>query len=163
MDCLYCTPEWLEESAKIYRSKPDFQEAMKRLSAKVFFRITAEPAWGIDADFVFGGFLTKGVLEELRFFSDAEVKEKGELVMVASPQEWKVILRKQHKFLTDFMLGKVKHEKGAITAVLAVAPYADSFVDALTQVNLIFQDELTPQQLDEYKAYAVQFRAKLGI
>jgi hypothetical protein len=163
MDCLYCTPEWLEESAKIYRSKPESQNAMKRLSAKVFFRITAEPAWGIDKDFVFGGVITKGALDELRFYSEDEVKEKGDLVMVATPQEWKVILRKEHKFLTDFMLGKVKAEKGAITAVLAVAPYADAFVDALTQVHLIFQDELTPQQLKEYRDYAAQFSTKLGI
>jgi len=163
MDCMYCTPEWLEESAKIYRAKPSAQEAMKRLSTKVHFRITADPAWGIDKDFVFGGVITKGALDELRFYSDDEVKEKGELVMVASPQEWKLILRKQHKFLTDFMLGKVKLEKGAITAALAIAPYADNFIDALTQVNLIFQDELTPQQLSEYREYAAQFRTKFGL
>lgn len=163
MDCLYCTPEWLEESARIYRSKPSAQEAMKRLSTKVHFRITAEPAWGIEADFVFGGVITKGALDELRFYSEDEVKNKGELVMVATPQEWKIILRKEHKFLTDFMLGKVKVDKGPITAALALAPYADSFIDALTQVNLIFQDELTPQQLREYRDYATQFRARLGL
>jgi hypothetical protein len=163
MDCIYCTPEWLEESARIYRANPGVQESMKRLTAKVFFRVTAETEWGIDKDFVFGGYITKGALDELRFFSDDEVNQKAELVMVASPQEWKVLLRKQHKFLTDFMLGKVKLEKGSITAALAVAPYADGFVDALTQVKLTFQDELTPQQLDAYRDYATQFREKLGI
>lgn len=163
MDCIYCTPEWLEESAKIYRADPRFQESMKRLSAKVLFRITAEPTWGIDQDFVFGGVITKGALDELRFYSEEEVQEDGLLVMVATPQEWKLILQKEHKFLTDFMLGKIKLEKGAITAALAVAPYADSFVDGLTQVKLIFQDELTPEKLDEYRTYAGQFRAKLGL
>jgi len=163
MDCIYCTPEWLEESARIYRSKPDFQEAMKRLSTTVFFRITSKPEWGIDSDFVFGGIITKGALDDLRFFSEDEVKEKGQLVMVASPQEWKLLLRKEHKFLTDFMLGKIKLEKGSITAALAVAPYADGFINALTQVNLIFQDELSPQKLSEYREYASQFRPKLGI
>ncbi len=70
MDCIYCTPEWLEESARIYRATPRFQETMKRLSAKVFFRITAEPEWGIDADFVFGGIISKGVLDDMGFFSE---------------------------------------------------------------------------------------------
>ena len=163
MDCIYCTPEWLEESARIYRATPHFQETMKRLSTKVFFRITAEPEWGIDLDFVFGGLITKGMLEDLRFFSEDEVKEKGELVMVATPQEWKLLLRKEHKFLTDFMLGKIKLEKGAITGALGVAPYADTFIEALTQVNLQFQDELNPQQLDEYREYASQFRSELKI
>jgi hypothetical protein len=163
MDCIYCTPEWLEESVKIVRATPRFQEAMKRLSTVVFFRVTADPDWGIDADFVFGGMVTKGMLDELRFYSENEAKEKGELVMVASPQEWKLLLRKEHKFITDFMLGKIKLEKGSVPAVLGVAPYADTFIDALTQVNLIFQDDLSPQQVSEYREYATQFRSKLGI
>jgi hypothetical protein len=163
MDCIYCTPEWFEECARIYRANPRFQEAMKKLSARVYFRVTANPEWGIDSDFIFGGMITKGMLDDLRFFSEDEVKEKGELVMVASCQEWKLLLRKEHKFITDFMLKKIKLEKGSIAAVLGVAPYADSFIDALTQVNLIFQDELNPLQLAEYREYASQFRSKLGI
>lgn len=163
MDCIYCTPEWLEECARIYRANPGFQEAMKKLSARVHFRVTADPKWGIDSDFIFGGMITKGNLDDLRFFSEDEVKEKGELVMAASPQEWKLLLSKQHKFITDFMLKKIKLEKGSITAVLGVAPYADSFIDALTQVNLVFQDDLSPQQLNDYREYASQFRPKLGI
>jgi len=163
MDCIYCTPEWLEECARIYRATPRSQEAMKKLSARVHFRVTADPKWGIDSDFIFGGMITKGNLDDLRFFSEDEVKEKGELVLAASPQEWKLLLSKQHKFITDFMLKKIKLEKGSITAVLGVAPYADSFIDALTQVNLVFQDDLSPQQLNDYREYASQFRPKLGI
>ena len=163
MDYIYCTPEWLEESARIYRATPRFQEVMKRLSARVFFRVTAESAWGIDSDFIFGALVTQGVLNDLRFFSENEAKEKAEFIMVASPQEWKLTLRKEHKFLTDFMLGKIKLEHGSIVGVLGVAPYADTFIDALTQVNLKFQDELSPLQLNEYREYASQFRSKLGI
>ncbi len=163
MDCIYCTPEWLEECARLYRENTKLQESLKRLTATVFFRISAEPEWGLDADYVFGGVVRKGVLDELRFYSEAEVKEKGELVMAASPQQWKLLLRKEHKFLTDFMLGKVKLEKGSIPAALGVAPYADGFIDTLTQVNLIFQDELSPEKLSEYRQYATQFRSKLGL
>ncbi len=97
------------------------------------------------------------------FLARSEVKEKADLVMVASPQEWKLLLRKEHKFLTDFMLGKIKLEKGSVPAALGVAPYADTFIDALTQVNLQFQDELNPQQLNDYREYAAQFRSKLGV
>jgi len=163
MDCIYCTPEWLEESARIYRATTRFQEALKRVSVRVFYRVTAESEWGIDSDFIFGALVTQGVLNDLRFFSEDETKEKAEFVMAASPQEWKLILRKEHKFLTDFMLGKVKLEYGSKVGVLGIAPYADTFIDALTQVNLQFQDELSPQQLDEYREYASQFRSKLGV
>jgi len=163
MDCIYCTPEWLEESAKIYRATPRFQEVLKRVSVRVFYRVIAESEWGIDSDFIFGALVTQGVLNDLRFFSEDEAKEKAEFIMSASPQGWKLILRKEHKFLTDFMLGKVKLEFGSKVGVLGIAPYADTFIEALTQVNLLFQDELSPTQLEEYREYASQFRSKLGI
>jgi hypothetical protein len=163
MDCIYCTPEWLEESARIYRETPHFQEALKRVTSRICYRITAEPNWGIDSDFIFGVSVTQGVLDDLRFFSEEEAKEKAEFIMTATPQEWKQILRKEHKFLTDFTLGKIKLEQGSKVGVFKLAPYADTFIDALTRVNLQFQDELNPQQLDEYRQYAPQFRSRLGV
>ena len=164
MDCIYCTPEWFEESARIYRATPRFQEALKKVTTRICYRITAEPKWGIDPDFIFGAIVTEGVLNDLRFFSEAEAKEKADYILAATPQEWKLILRKEHKSITDFTLGKIKLEQGSKTGVFTlVAPYANTFIDALTQVNLIFQDELSPQQLDEYRQYASQFRSRLGV
>jgi hypothetical protein len=163
MDCIYCTPEWLEETAKIYQATPRYQEAMKKLSVMILYRVTAEPSWGIDKDLIFGGKVTKGVLSDFRFYNEAEAKEKAEILLSASPQQWKLILRKEHKFITDFLLGKIKLEKGSMPNVLAVAPNADTFVNALTQVNLIFQDELDQQKVEDYRAYSAQFRQSLGL
>jgi hypothetical protein len=163
MDCIYCTPEWLEETARIYEATPRFQEAMKKLSVAIMYRVTAEPAWGIEKDLIFGGIVSKGALSNFRFYNEAEAKEKADMFLSASPQQWKLILRKEHKFITDFLIGKIKLEKGSMSNVLGVAPNADTFVDALTQVHLIFQDELDPQKLEEYRAYASQFRQKLGL
>jgi hypothetical protein len=163
MDYIYCTPEWLEESARVYRAAPRYQEALKRISTRIFYRVTAESEWGIDTDIIFGADVTKGELNDLRFFSEDEAKEKAEFIMAASPQEWKLVLRKEHKFLTDFMLGKIRLEQGSKVGVLGLAPYADTFIDAITQIKLIFQDELSPQQLNEYREYASQFRSKLGV
>jgi hypothetical protein len=163
MDCLYCTPEWLEESARNYRATPRFQEELKRMTTRVFYRITAEPAWGIASDIIFGAIISEGVLDDLRFFSEDEAKKKAEFIMAATPQEWKLILCKEHKFLTDFTLGKVKLEYGSKVGVFKLAPYANTLIDALTQVNLQFQDELGPQELDEYRKYAAQFRSTLVV
>jgi hypothetical protein len=163
MDCIYCTPEWLEESVRIYRATPSFQEKMKRLSVSVFYRVIAEPEWGIDPDFIFGAIVTNGALDELRFYSEDEAKKMPEIIMAATPQQWKLLLRKEHKFVTDFLLGKIKLEKGNMAGALGMAPYAETFIDALTQVNLQFQDELNPQQLNDYRVYAAQFRSKLGV
>jgi hypothetical protein len=163
MDCIYCTPEWLEESLKIYRATPRFQEALKKVTTRICYRVTAEPDWGIDSDFIFGAVVTEGVMDDLRFFSESEAKENAEFVMAATPQEWKLILRKEHKFLTDFTLGKIKLDQGSKVGVFGLAPYANVFIDALTQVNLKFQDDFTPQQVNEYREYASQFRSRLDV
>ncbi len=163
MSQIYCTPDWLEECGKVYHGKPAYQEAFKKLTIRIFYRVTKEPAWGIDRDFIFGASITKGVLNELRFYNEEETRAQAEYVMAASPQEWKLILRKDHKFLTDFMLGKIKLEQGSKVGVLGVAPYADTFIALLNEVPLVFQDELSPQQLDEYRQYASRFRSVQGI
>ncbi len=161
--CIYCTPEWFEQSASLYRATPKFQNELQKVTAKVFYRIEAEPDWGIERDFIFGAIVDKGILMELAFFSEEEAKQTAEYIMSAPPQEWKKILRKENKFLTDFMLGKIALEQGSKVGVLGLAPYAHIFIDALTQVELQFQDEMTSEELEKYRAYTKKFSAELGI
>lgn len=163
MECLYCTPEWLEESARIYRATPELQEQLKKVTTKVFYRVEAEPAWGIDEDLIFGAVVKEGELKDLGFFSEEGARETADFIMAATPQEWKKILRKDSKFLTDFMLGRITLEQGSKIGVLGLAPYANSFIDALTQVELKFPDELTPEELEAYRARVKAFRAELGV
>ncbi len=159
----YCTPEWLEESARIYRSTSHFQEKLKKLSESVCFRVKTEPAWGIEQDILFGAFVEAGKVTKLGFFSEEAAKREANYIMSATPQEWKKILRKENKFLTDFMLGKVKLEKGSKVAVLGLAPHAPTLVDALTQVELQFPDEMSPDELAKYRSYLQEFRRDLGV
>jgi hypothetical protein len=161
--CRYCTPEWLEESARLTRATPSFQKRLEKVTVKVFYRIEAEPAWGIERDIVFGAIVNKGVLEELAFYSEEAARATAEYIMAAPPQEWKKILRKENKFLTDFLLGRITLEQGSKVGVLSLAPHADTFVEALTQVELRFPDEFTPQELEEYRGYVEEFRTRLGV
>lgn len=159
----YCTPEWLEESARIYRSTSSFEEKFKKLSEKVCYRVKADPTWGIDRDILFGTFIEAGKLTKLTFFSEEEARKEANYILAASPQEWKKILRKESKFLTEFMLGRVKLEKGSKMGILGLAPYAPSLVEALTQIELQFPDEMTPDELTEYKSYLREVREKLAL
>lgn len=159
----YCTPEWLEESKQRTRSQPKYQKELSKITAKVFYRIKAEPDWGIEADILFGGVVDHGELLELGFYSEKEAKREADFIMAASPQEWKKILRKENKFLTDFMLGKISLEQGSKVGVLGLAPYAPTFIDALTEVDLQFPDEMSPGELEEFRDYVREFRANLGV
>jgi len=159
----YCTPEWLEESARIYRANPEANEKLKKLSGKMVYRIKAEPAWGIETDAFFCLFFDQGNLSRLEMISKEEGTREAEFVMGATPQEWKKILRKDNKFITDFMLGKIKLEKGSKLGVLSVAPHANNVVELLTAVDLVFPDELSPDELETYKDHMKTFRKELDV
>jgi hypothetical protein len=159
----YCTPEWLESSAEAYRADPKYQQAMAKLSTKLGLVIKAEPRWGIEQDIIMAAFLNQGELEALAFLSEEDARREAEFLLGATPQEWKKILRKESKFVTDFMLGKITLEQGSKVGVLAIAPHSATFVDALTQSELQFPDEMSPEELDEYRAYVEEFRARLGV
>ena len=161
--CQYCTPQWLEEIGKSYQSNPEFREKLKKLSVKMCYRVKAEPAWGIDQDIIFGMFVDKGELTKIAFFAEEDALKEAEYVISATPQEWKKILRKQSKFLTDFILGKIKLEHGSKVGILAIAPHANTVVELLTQVDLRFPDEMSAEELAQYRSHMEEFRANLGV
>lgn len=159
----YCTPQWLEESAKMYRSNPALQEKLKKLSGKMCYRVKAEPEWGIDRDIIFGMFFEEGQLTKLAFFNEEDATKEADYLIAATPQVWKKILRKERKFLTDFMLGKIKLEHGSKVGVLGIAPHANNVIDCLTQLELQFPDELSAEELAKYRSQMEDFRANLGV
>ncbi len=163
MTIRYCSPEWLEESAKMYRASDHFESALKKVTTRIYFHVTAEPAWGIEKDIIFGAEVDAGKLLELSFFSEAESKNRAEFILSATPQVWKGILRKDKKFISEFMLGKVKLEAGSKPGLLKITPYANHFVDALTQFPLQFPDEMTAEELEAYRTQLSEFREKAGI
>jgi putative sterol carrier protein len=159
----YCTPEWFEELEKTYRSDSRFEEQFKKLTMVVCYRVKAEPSWGIEKDIIFGNELDKGRLIKLGFYSEEDAKKDATFILAATPQEWKKILRKEAKFVTDFMLGKIKLEQGSKVGVLKLAPLSDKLVDFLTQHEIQFPDEMSSDELARYRSYLEEFRSKLGV
>jgi hypothetical protein len=133
------------------------------VTTKIFYRIIAEPTWGIEKDIIFGAEVDAGKLLELSFFSEAETKNRAEFILSATPQVWKGMLRKDKKFISEFMLGKVKLESGSKPGLLKITPYANHFIDALTQFELQFPDEMTPEELEAYRIDLSGFREKAGV
>jgi hypothetical protein len=162
----YCTPEWLEESARRYAENPKFQkefEGITKIPTKYVFRVKADPSWGIDQDFLFGAVVEHGNLLELGFYSEADAKKDVNFILSATPQEWKRLLRKQTKFITVVMLKKVVMEYGDFAGLLKIAPHGDAFVDVLTQVTLQFPDEMSPEELDQYKNHLKEVQENLQV
>lgn len=159
----YCTPQWLEESAKVYRSNPDAQDKLKKLTADMAYRVKADPAFGIDQDILFCAYFNEGKLNKLELISEKDANAEAEYIMTATPSTWKKVLKKEKKFLTEFMLGRIKLEKGSKVGVLGVAPHANNIVDSLTPVDLEFGDDLSDDDKEEYRSKMTTFRKELGV
>ena len=159
----YCTPEWLDESAKVYHSNPAGQEKLKKLTADMAYRVKADSAFGIDQDIMFCAFFDKGKLNRLELISEEAAKAEAEYIMAATPTIWKKILKKESKFVTEFMLGRIKLEKGSKVGVLGVAPHANNIVDSLTPFELVFGDDLSDDEREQYRKNMETFRKELGV
>jgi hypothetical protein len=159
----YCTPEWLEACRAGYEADPSFRQEFAKLSTKLAFRVKAEPAWGIDDDVIFASYVNQGALDRLAFVGEEEAKREVDFLMAATPQEWKKLLRKEAKFVTEFMLGRIALEQGSKVGVLQIAPHSTTFIRSLTPVELQFPDEMTPEERADVRAYVKQFREELGV
>lgn len=163
MSVPYCTPEWLEAFEKAYKANPKFENDLKKLTTTVYFKVLAEPKWGIDETILFGAALDAGKLMRVEFISDENAKKVADFILSATPPEWKSILTKKTKFVTDFMLGKIKLDHGSKVGILGIAPHSNTLVDAMTQVELRFPDQMTAEEVEQYRSHMKEFRAKLGV
>ena len=159
----YCTPEWLEDSAKAYRANPEAQQKLKKLTSDMVYRVKADPAFAIDRDILFSAYFDEGKLNKLELISEEKAKAEADYIMAATPKTWKKVLKKERKFLTDFMLGNIKLEKGSKIGVLGVAPHANNIVAALTPFDLEFGDELSDDEKEKYRSRMEIFRKELGV
>lgn len=159
----YCTPEWLEAMKAAFDTNPEYEEKLKKLTTKVGWLIRAEPEWGIDSDITFCTSIAAGKLADIGFYSEDEARSTMEFIVAATPQEWKKLLRRESKFLTNFMLGKVTLEHGSRVGMLSLVPHTDTVMDLLTEVDLQFQDEMSNEELDAYREEMAAYRSEHGV
>ncbi len=159
----YCTPQWLEKSFELYQDNQAAQQKMKKLTTKMGYLVRAEPKWGIDQDIYFWVWFEKGKMTRLELVSKERAQKESQYILAATPQTWKKILRKEKKFITDFMLGNIKLDQGSKIGVMSVAPHANDMVASLTAVDLEFPDELASEGFEAYHANMKNFRQDLGV
>ena len=162
MEPPYATQEWLDAVAKVYRSNPKNKETFKAISMEICFRIAAEPRLGIEKDIHFNLKVEAGELLETRLVT-AEEAQKATLLMGASYDTWKKVLTKKERFVTDFISKKIALEKGNFAKAFALGPVADPLVNIMTEEGIAWPDEMSPDELEAYKAKVKAFRQKLGV
>ena len=163
MACIYPSPEWLEEGFKAFQADPKWENKLKKLSGHFAYRIEADEAFGLEKDLYMCMVLDAGKLTRLEHVTEEDAKNDADFLLGATPQVWKRILQKLDKFVGAFMGRRIKLEKGSTVGALALGPHAGTLVDVLTLVELQFPDDLSPDELAEFKSKLGDFRASKGL
>ena len=161
----YATPEWVEAIAKNYRDNPENQNKIfKGMTIFLSFRIQADTKFGLDEDIYFGTHLEDGVLQDdSALISKEDSEKKVDFILSAAPETWKRVIRKEEGFVSAFMTGKIKLDKGEAPRMIALASKSPAIVELFKKIDNEWPDEMSPQRLDEYKAQVKEFRGRLGV
>lgn len=161
----YATPEWVEAMAKNYVDDPSNQnKTFKGLSLFIAFRILADTGFGLDQDVYFGAHLQNGILQDdSTLMSKEDAEAKADFILSATPSIWKRLISKHDGFVSLFMTGKIKLDKGQPTKIISLAPKSPALVECFYKVDTEWPDEMSPQRLEEYRAMVKEFRQKLGV
>jgi putative sterol carrier protein len=145
----YPSQEWSAASAEGYDH--GFEEKLRNLTGKYSFNIMADPALGIETDLYFYLAIDAGKLQDFGPRTKDFVHENAKFVMNATFATWKEILTEKTTFTKKFLLGKIKLEKGSKVGVMGIAPHSATLVKFQNQVELAFPDDLSADELAEYK------------
>ncbi len=161
----YATPEWVAQAGKNYSANPENAEKTFRgMNIFLTFRVLAEPKFGLHNDVYFAMHLQNGVLQpDSTLVSKTDAFAKSDFVVSATPDVWKSVIKKQKGFISAFMTGKIKLDKGNPTRMVSLASKSSAVVEAFYRVDTEWPDEMSPQRLAEYEARVSEFRQRLGV
>jgi putative sterol carrier protein len=161
----YPTPEWVAAMGENYRANPENQNKIfKGMTIFLTFRVEADPKFGLDKDIYFSTHLVNGVLQDdSALISKEDAEGKSDFILSASPTQWKKVIRKQEGFLSSFMTGKIRLNKGEAPKIIALASKSPAVIDLFHKTQTEWPDEMSPQRFEEYKSQVTEFRKRLKV
>jgi len=150
---------------KNYKANPDNQnKTFKGMNIFLTFRILADPKFGIDKDICFCSHLVNGALQDdSSLLSKEDAEKKSDFILSAPPEMWKKLIKKEQGFVSSFMTGKIKLDKGSTARIISLASKSGALIESFYKVDTEWPDEMSPQRLEEYKAQVKGFRERLKV
>jgi putative sterol carrier protein len=155
----YLTPEYMETVTNAFQD-PELKKALEKLTTRLAWRVKADPAWGIDEDLFFYTEITNGVTAPFRFVSEEEAKKNAEFFMVGKPEVWKKIDTGKADFATQLVMQKVKLAKGSMMQMMKLAPYSKPMNKVMLTLDIKYQDDMAPEEVESFRKYLKEFRSK---
>lgn len=155
------SPEWVGVYEKAVQNDDIYKEAAKDWEGTVVVHVTAAPEMGIDEDLYLFMDLWHGDCRSMRLVPK-EAGEAGDFVITGSMERWLQVARKQLDTIKGMMQGKLKL-KGDLPTIVRAVKAAARLVDIIADLNTVYPDELTPEQIEELKGWLVPLREELGV
>jgi len=161
----YPSPEWVAAMGENYKANPDNQNKIfKGMTIFLTFRVEADPKFALDKDIYFSTHLVNAVLQDdSTLISKEDAEKKSDFVLSATPSQWKKVIKKQDGFLSSFMTGKIRLNKGEAPKVIALASKSPAVVDLFNKIPTEWPDEMSPQRFEMYKSQVTEFRKQLKV
>lgn len=158
---IYFGPEWVALYEKTIQNDQVYKDAAKTWEGSVVIHITPAPEMGIDKDLYVFMDLWHGECNSMRIVP-AEKGESGDFVVTGSMERWIQVGKKQLDTIKGMMQGKLKL-KGDLPTIVRAVKAAARLVDVSADIGGIFPDELTPEQVAEFRAWLVPLREQFGV
>lgn len=161
----YPSPEWVAAMGENYKANPQNQNKIfKGMTIFLTFRVEADPKFALDKDIYFSTHLVNAVVQDdSALISKEEAEKKSDFILGATPSQWKKVIKKQDGFLSSFMTGKIRLNKGEAPKVIALASKSPAVVDLFNKIPTEWPDEMSPQRFEAYKSEVKEFRNRLQV
>lgn len=158
---MIATPEWgvlvedaINQDAKYAKLGKGWQEG-------IVLRIQAKPEIGLEEDLNILLDLYEGKCRSARPVPK-EVSDQAPFIMVGPYEIWKSIVSMEQEALKLVVKGDLKME-GELTKMLRYVGAAKRLTEVAASVDCRFPDELSPEELEEFKVTIKELRGELGI
>jgi putative sterol carrier protein len=155
------SPEWVAQYESSVQNDDLYKEAAKDWEGSVVVHVQAAPELGVDEDIYLFMDLWHGDCRSMRLVPK-DAGEAGDFVITGSMERWLQVARKQLDTIKGMMQGKLKL-KGDLPTIVRAVRAAARLVDLIADLNTIYPDELTPEQIEEFRGWIVPLREEFGI
>ncbi len=155
------TPEWIAEYERIVQNDAPYKEAAATWEGSVIIHILAKPEIGLDEDIYLWMDLWHGDCNYMRLVPK-DVGEAGDFVITGEFDRWKSVMAKELDPVKGMMQGKLKL-KGDLPTIVRAVRAAQRLVELTGEVPTKFLDELSPDEMANFRTVVTALRAEFGV
>ncbi|HEY5530513.1 MAG TPA: SCP2 sterol-binding domain-containing protein [Candidatus Anoxymicrobiaceae bacterium] len=155
------TPSWISAYESLIQNDATYKQVAQAWEGTVVEHIMADPEVGLDEDMYVLMDLWHGECRSVRLVPK-EIGEQGNYVLSAAYDRWKQVMTGQLDPVKGMMQGKIKL-RGDLPTIVRYVKAATRLAELVGDVNTIFLDDMTPEEIEAFKPWVEFFRDEYGL